>query len=274
VATREDKYHLNSPPIVELAIAIQIAPQLPTPALGGVWKELRGELPRLEEQHPLPPIDSLIARQAPQSIALEVVTSPSAPRLWLMDKPGAHLFQVQSDRLARNWRRLEGGSDYPRFETIRDTFKEEVERVLRVLSKDFNLQPVPTHAELHYVDHVLPSLDGVFRSMADVGAVLRPIEAGWFGSAKLQPEAMGCFLRYPLGLAGPGTGSLTFEAIPARRGADGLAVLQLQNIARTRLPDHTWSSCWESIESMHDSIRALFFELTTPAVQAEWGKNP
>lgn len=274
MVTQNDKFHLNAPPIVELALAIQIKPQLSTPALGRVWQELRGDFPRLEEQHALPPIESLIARQGPQRIALEVVTKPSAPRLWMMDQQGAHLFQVQSDRLARNWRRLDGGAEYPRFETIRDRFRSEVEQIVGVFAKDFGIEPQPTHAELLYVDHVLPTATGVFRAMSDIGAVLRPVEASWFESTKLRPEAMGCFMRYPLDLGGPGTGNLTFEAIPARRGADGLAVLQLQSVARTKLPDNTWSSCWESIESMHDSIRTLFFELTTPAIQAEWSKIP
>lgn len=273
MATQNDKFHLNAPPIVELALAIQIKPPLPTPALGRVWQVLRGDLPRLEEQHALPPLESLISRQGPQSIALEVVTRPPAPRLWMMDESGTHLFQVQSDRLARNWRRLEGGTEYPRFETVRDRFRGEVEQVVEALEKDFGIRPQPTHAELLYVDHVLPSPTGVFRTVADIGTVLRPAQSPWFGATKHQPEAMGCFMRYPLDLAGPGTGSLTFEAIPARRGADGLAVLQLQNVARTKLPNNTWSSCWESIESMHELIRTLFFELTTPAIQAEWGKR-
>src|SRR5712692_1503294 len=90
-----------SPPIVEVALAVQFEPisQLHAAHMGLLWEKFRAELPQTEDHPPLPL--TLEEFGAPHlidlGIQIEFTGIPPVPRCWFLNASGTELIQVQQD---------------------------------------------------------------------------------------------------------------------------------------------------------------------------------
>jgi uncharacterized protein (TIGR04255 family) len=93
-----------------------------------------------------------------------MLTGPIHNRFWFLTKLGDHLIQFQQDRLLHNWRKIGGGTSYPRFESILPNFKNELEALDNYFQKLGNERLVVTQAEISYINHI--PLDGFSNSFS------------------------------------------------------------------------------------------------------------
>jgi len=66
------------------------------------------------------------------------------------------LLQVQPDRFTHNWRKVKDEDEYPRYEKVRATFQEEVEKFQVFLSREGVGELALNQCEVTYVNHIFP----------------------------------------------------------------------------------------------------------------------
>ncbi len=146
----------GNPPVVEVAISVQFNPltRFRTPHFGFLWSKFRERFPRLEEH---PPINHMVEhfgvpREPGFDIRVENV--PLLPRCWFLNEQGTRLVQIQPDRFVCNWRQGLQEEEYPRFESILETFKSELELFLRFLDDENLGEWIPNQCDVSYVNQI------------------------------------------------------------------------------------------------------------------------
>ncbi len=120
----------SNPPVIEVALSVQFEPiaALRTPQIGLLWEEFR---PRFQKTEEYPPLNAVIEKfglpEAHKSdIQVQMLPSPPVPRVWFLNETGTELVQVQQDRFVHNWRKVGTGDVYPRYERVREVFRNEL----------------------------------------------------------------------------------------------------------------------------------------------------
>jgi uncharacterized protein (TIGR04255 family) len=193
----------GAPPVVEVVLGIQFnyLAKLLTPRVGDVWDLFRSEFPLVEEQMPLPPTFETFGQnpQLEPPISFRVMTSAELPRVFFLTERRTHLIQLQRDRFFHNWRKSDADDPYPRFESIRDTFRDGLEKFSSYVSESKVGVVEPTQCEISYINQVLvptgtTSFDqsarmfGSFPASPDVPGLGRP-EDGRFVVRYVIPDA-------------------------------------------------------------------------------------
>lgn len=146
----------QDPPVVEVALSIKFKTMtLTTGHIGLLWQHFRSEFPLIEDQ---PPLDSPIevekervSAQAPGQIRF---LSVPKTRAWFVSRTGTQLIQVQHDLFAHNWRRNDTGEAYPRFSSVRESFRNELNALQEFLAEQGLAPPEPIQCEVTYVNHI------------------------------------------------------------------------------------------------------------------------
>lgn len=213
----------RSPPIVEVSLAVVFQPiGLDVMKAGDLWRtKYVDDFPTVEEQPPirLPQERFGGTALAQPPFTVEMVTAPSLPRLWFLNKDGTELLQVQPDWFARNWR--EGGA-YPLYDVVRDAFERDYSRFTTFVDEQ-GLGPIkPLQAEISYINHI---------DEPDLSAVLRSVTP----NADLpEPEATSFNAQYLLGEDGEPVGRLHLQATKALHRTRGKPITVLTLTARGR----------------------------------------
>lgn len=225
----------ENPPVAEVVLSAQFEPleHFQVPHIGLLWQEYRAELPKLEEHSPLAHI---IEQFGPTSLArddvhVEVTTSPPRPRCWFLNERQTVLIQVQSDRFAHNWRRVEGEQPYPRYERIRQDFEKSWQAFEAFVDREKLGRLVPDQCEIAYVN-VIPVGAGP-GSPADVSEVITPLQVASSVGFLGRPEDMLATLRFRIpGPQGDPVGRLIASIEPGFRRANSEPVIVLKLVAR------------------------------------------
>lgn len=193
--------------------------------LGDLWNAFRQRFP-IVEQMPVynMPTEAFGQPPARPTISLELVGGVPLPRLWFVDPAGAQLIQVQSDWFARNWRRMEGGGEYPRYPALSDAFIDDLTRFRAYLSSQ-GLDITPTQCGVTYIDHIVLPEHGGLASVLSFGAA----GADQFG---LRPEGEALATDYVLEHDGTRVGRLHMVANTATRHVDGKSIVVLNITVR------------------------------------------
>jgi uncharacterized protein (TIGR04255 family) len=149
----------ENPPVSEVVFGIQFKElaKLQVPHIGAFWERIgRVEFPECQEMPPLPHIvedyDKLPHRSA--ILSIEKFDRPPLPRIFFISKEKNRLIQVQRDRLLQNWRKLEVGAEYPRYDCLFPQFVE-LWRVFSDFVKGLSVGSLePDQYELTYVNHI------------------------------------------------------------------------------------------------------------------------
>jgi uncharacterized protein (TIGR04255 family) len=145
----------GSPPLEEVVVGVQFAPpsNYSSVLARDVWEIFKDKYPNVEEHPPLEPAFETFGGSNLQSgLRFQIGTGPLRSRLWFISNEQDHLIQFQEDRFLLNWRRRPEGKDYPRFETIADSFRSHLgslEQFFRT-SLDANLDI--SQAEISYIN--------------------------------------------------------------------------------------------------------------------------
>ena len=148
----------ENPPVVETILGVQLEPLTGwrNAHLGAFWKTFNtDEWPNIFDAPLLHPQFERFAestRWAKIGAQFMVTQDPSA-RLQIKNKDGDRMIQVQNSRLHFNWLG-QAGSQYPRYESIRDGFvwvlQRFIEFVVRETAGDFR----PNQWEVTYLNHI------------------------------------------------------------------------------------------------------------------------
>jgi uncharacterized protein (TIGR04255 family) len=151
----------TNPPVVEVALSVQYAPleKFRIAQMGQLWGEFKEKFPKTEEHAPLGAAwEKFEPIALPEvGIKLEASDVPPVPRLWFVNEEETELIQVQQDRFAHNWRKRGERDKYPRYESIRKSFKSELEEFRGFLLREKIGEITPDQAEVTYVNHISPN---------------------------------------------------------------------------------------------------------------------
>jgi uncharacterized protein (TIGR04255 family) len=104
------------------------------------------------------------------------------PRALFRNEAGTQLKQFQADRFVRNWTKADSAPEYPRYESIRESFADDIRTLIEFLATNSLGKLVPNQCEVTYVN--LVPLDGMA-----VSAVVSPWNGSYSDSFLPEPEA-------------------------------------------------------------------------------------
>lgn len=168
----------DRPPVVEVAIGVQFEPvALSTPHLGLLWQGFRERLPRIEEKPPLDPVvERFGVRPRPSPPKFTLLEQPPPNRAWFLNEAGDELIQVQRDRLIFNWRKVDDGVGYPRYEAVESSFFAAYETFTKFVDRLGSNTPRITQCEVTYVNHIRPA-EGVWSDHGEAGHAVTLVSA-------------------------------------------------------------------------------------------------
>ncbi len=267
----EDLPDFRKPPLAETVLSLQFEPiaGLTTAHLGLLWQRFRERLPFIEEQPPLPPVVEKFGTPSPAQVEVTVEEKPPVPRLWFLNQDKTELIQVQADRFIHNWRKMEGLEPYPRFEPIRDKFRNEVDTLVQFLNDEGMGAPVVNQCEVTYVNHIEPL--GVWQRHGQLEKVL----SNWTAAPERRflPEAEdgGVRLRFVMrDESGKPFGRLHVISQPAWKKTDNTPIMVLNLTARGAPLGEGIEGAFRFFELGRRWIVKGFAELTTSEMQKAW----
>lgn len=268
----------RSPPLDEVVLGIQFQPLagFDVRHLGQLCERFNKQFPVVELQPPLPAqIERFGQLSATPTIKFEFGQIPLLPRVWLLGEAKNDLLQIQNDRLLRNWRRVDGTGQYPRYEQVRKAFLKDLEQVKSFLS--FCQLPAisVTQCEVTYVNQIPAQIRGSDLLPAEVFSVFATGNAPHFPS---KPEA----LRYAVTRVIEATQSSSGKSILGRlhvelaSGFDARTSepLYLLNLTLRGMPESDdLSGVVGFFDMARDRIVRSFAEVTTPHMHDIWERE-
>jgi uncharacterized protein (TIGR04255 family) len=254
----------DEPPVVEHVLDVQFKSipdlhGLKLAPLRTIWRDL----PQLKEQPPLPPV----IEGTEGSPRIQLLTEPPAPRYWFLNEDGSELVQLQSNRLAVNWRSVRG-TRYPRYPVMRERFERRLNQLVQFLTDEGLPDLEIIQAEISYVNAVDVDADLQGRP----GHLLR----GWAGLPDHhlgEPTEARLNLSFNIPELGQPPVRLYVAINPARREADGAALLFLNLTIRGNPGSTNVDGALVFIDGGREHIVRSFDELTTKVLHDRWGKR-
>jgi uncharacterized protein (TIGR04255 family) len=266
-----DLPEFGAPPLTEVVLGAQfdVIPGFVTPHIGVIWQRFRDAFPYVEEHPPIPPVFETFG-SAPQfaGIGLQLMTGAEMARVFFINKPRTELLQVQKDRFLHNWRKVGDGDNYPRFETMLETFTAGFRTFSEAISKEGLGAIIPNQCEVTYINQ-MPVPEG--GTLSDLTDDLFGQHTGSLALADLgKPEDLRFLLRYIIhDDKGKPVGRLIASAEPARR-ADGQTIMQLTLTARGRPSSPDEAGIISFLNRGRISVVRGFAHLTGPKMHKLW----
>lgn len=262
----------DHPPVVEVALSIQFEGLgVPGSVLAFYWETIHESFPYFEEQPQLSPISEDFGPPRPQEFSVELVDRPPSPRLWLISEDQSRLLQLQSDRIAYNWRRRDEEAPYPHYEAIRAELDHHWEGIRALVSKKGGGPLTPTWCEVAYVNVIRTGKN--WTNHSQLAQVLRLSSEAAF-SFLPAPDDQSATARFTLRSAsGSPYGRLVAVAEPAFDSATLSPVLRLTLTARGFARGDGELGELGFLETARTWIVEGFADLTTEAMHEEWGRT-
>ena len=260
----------GKPPLAEVVLSLQFESllKLTTAHVGLLWRRYRDRLPLIEEHPPLAPAFESFDPPAPPRVEVAFEDKPPAPRVWFVNEAKTELVQVQQDRFIHNWRKVGQGDAYPRYERIRDGFRDEVSAFEGFLKDEGLGELVVSQCEVTYVNHVERA--GEWERHGELEKLLRnwvPLPAAAFLPA---PEDAVLRWRYRIrGRNGP-VGRLHVAARPSWSVSDGRPVWIMNLMARGAPIGAGIDGAFEFFNLGREWVVRGFADLTTDSMQRCW----
>ena len=270
---RPDLPNFGDPPVVEVVLSVQFEPLegLRVAHLGLLWNEFRERFPKTEER---PPIEAVIEKFEPRSpakvgVRIETYEIPPVPRTWLLNEASTELIQVQPDRFIHNWRKIGEGDEYPRYEKIRESFRQELETFSQFLAREKVGELRFNQCEVTYVNHIVAGegweRHGQIESIFNLWTT-RPSHA-----FLQEPDDAGFRTRYIIQSAnGVPIGRLHVEVQPAWRTSDMKPMYVLNLTARGVPQGNGFEGAFDFLNTGRKWIVEGFASITTPRMHSIW----
>lgn len=264
------------PPVVEVALAVQFEPltDLRTPQIGLLWNEFRSQFPKIEEHSPL---EAMMERfgakaSAPAAVRFEMMRKPPVPRCWFLNEKGTELIQVQQDRFAHNWRKVGEGDEYPRYEHVRETFRNRLGTFEQFLGREKVGDLVPNQCEVTYVNHIVGGRG--WHNHGELAAVLAPFNGKCSDKFLPEPEEIRLDGSYVIpGSNGRPLGRFRYSVKPAYRRDDDQPIFVLNLTARGRPEGDGIDGVLRFLNTGHEWIVRGFAAVTTTDMHKVWGRR-
>jgi uncharacterized protein (TIGR04255 family) len=242
------------PPIAEVVCGLQFhALPLVTADIGDFWQRIRAEYPVAEDHAPF----------APHTADAQVLELPPLRRTFFVAANQRALIQLTPGQLLANWRRINDGDEYPRFDATFERLECALAELTAFMASRSRGAIEPTHYELTYINHIHEQSGERFPAAAAsyLNFVSWPNLEGQFVAA---PVAKGMTM-FALPLH-DNLGELTVVASYAERLADGrrLIVFQLTARSEARLAYREWFAL------AHRAIVETFKQLSTSHAHKLW----
>lgn len=261
----------DNPPVVEVVCGVMFSESAIQAAhIGSFWNSIREEFPKVEEAAPLSPI---VEDQGP-GLVFEWTMLPPARRVWLFNKDGSHLLQIQSDRFLFNWKHTLGAKVYPSYQVVIAEFEKYLLSFISYMRDKCGVALTYRQFEMTYVNHINKD-NGLARqgeSAVLVDHVCRD------SSNRFLKEAENFNLSKSF-LLPNGAGRLHVVAQTSGSNASNDRLLRLDLVARGIPPDigegdvETKRKQW--FDLAHEWITHGFTDITCPDVQKNvWKKTP
>jgi uncharacterized protein (TIGR04255 family) len=275
-----DEVSFENPPVNEVALAAYFPSEtVDVQALASFSREVRSELPDQQSQPVLPPVvETFDTPPQMPSIQIQVGGATTFPRMWFTSPGDAQLVQIQHDRLTLNWRDLEQGLEYPRYDTLRMRFLHLLERLVAALTESGR----PTHITLCEVTYVNPIEDiahpgpGGTAGHPDLSHIVNRVRDAPRAAFLQTPEDMQLQARWRIpggdgaGQEGAPVGRLYASAIPAVKAqVTPLYILTL--VARVFPVGGDVPAAMGALDLGHRWVVRGFKDLTTAEMHAAWG---
>lgn len=267
----------ENPPVVEVALSVQFDPvkDLRAPIVGFFWNEVRDRFPVIHEQPPLEPVYERFgvpADTAKGGIQLRLIDSPPPSRCWFVNESGTELIQVQNDRFIHNWRKISGQGVYPRYETLRETFRSELNRFHNFLA-GHKLSPlVPNQCEVTYVNHIVAGES--WKSHAEYPTIFSPVGSHFSDEFLPQPEDARFDLRFVIpDSSGNPVGRLHVHVEPVLRTGDLLPMYLLVLTARGEPAGTEVDAVMSFLDIGREWVVRGFASLTTTEMHRVWRRK-
>jgi uncharacterized protein (TIGR04255 family) len=265
------------PPVEEVALSVQFAPLrgLTTAHVARYWESVRDRFPSWKEARP---IDAAVEVFGAPLVGMpkfefRVEGGPIPNRALFEAASGSELVQVQRDRFVRNWRRREGSNEYPRFPTLRNAFRDDLDGFRAFISGAALPSIEADQCEITYVNH-LPAGEG-WAKHGDVGAVIGPLSGPPSDANLPEPETVEATFRYrfPWPDKQEPAGRLHVQVTPVHRISDGVPMLKVVLTARGRPRGPETADVLAWFDVGHDFLVTAFASLTTPTMHHLWGRR-
>lgn len=260
------KTDFERPPVIETALSVEF-PRVPNwriPHYGLLWSQLKERFPGFDIMAPIPP-SALATRPG---ITIQAVLEPDV-RLWLIDRDGTRVLQIQPDRFVYNWRKVSGGFQYPHYDELRPAFAELWSVFTEFLrGADLEAPQVIERCEVTYVN-AIPQGDG-WQSWGDLSAIFPYISGRTFASHLPAPT----FLRLNAAYAVESDLELHITLQPAMRAFDNAQVIQLNLTARSAAEiEANTDRILQWMDRGQKLIVDSFVDFTSEAMHKQWGMH-
>jgi uncharacterized protein (TIGR04255 family) len=267
----------SSPPVVEVALSVMIDPlgEFKAAHVGLLWNEFRDRFPKTNDQPPLDTPEEVEAeprKQLGPTLQFEPIRMPML-RTWFLNNDETELLQIQSDRVARNWRRANTTQPYPSYDNIKEPFKTDLNLVRHFVESNGIGDLKPKQCEVTYVNHIVAG-EG-WNTHADLGRVL----VNWNAPTHaFLPEIEDARLawRYVIRDKKAFIGRLHVSLQPAYRSKDGAdtEIFVLTLTARGKPVGKGLDGAFAFLDLGHEWIVRGFKDLTTLEMHQIWQLQP
>ncbi|MDP1858497.1 MAG: TIGR04255 family protein [Gemmatimonadaceae bacterium] len=261
------------PPVVEVVMSVQFEElsSFQPVHFGLLWERWRSRYPLTSHHAPIAPSVELDGAKGFEQASISFEETFPVGRCWYQSVDKHSIVQVQPNRFTFNWRKIDDGTEYPRYEQLKELFRAEL-AVFQSFLRDNDLGSVaPTQCELTYVNH-LPQGIGWTRQ-ADLHLVLSTWEPTKSGG--LLPDIEGARLAWHYRFVDGESllGRLYVQVQSARKKDDDTPLIVLQMIARGNPIGEGTDGVFSFAERAHEWIVRGFAEITTSHMHTVWGRS-
>lgn len=267
--SRSDLPKFGNPPVVEVALSIlfDTLPGYRAAHAGLFWQRIRDQFPVTEDLPELPPMVEEPSGPANLPPRLEFMERPRV-RTWFHSSDRTQLLQLQSNRIAYNWKRGLADHQYPSYDEVERRFREILPIFAAFVGNEGLGKIETTQAELTYVNHIREShnaVDRVFNFLRHpaANAFLPPPEDVVHYAARYPIVEMSKKLR----------GRLIVELQPAYLTSDRAEILNLNMVARGEPLSPDVDGALGFLNIGHEWVVRGFTELTTAEMHAKWDRK-
>ena len=269
--SRSSRPDFTDPPVIEVALSVGFKPLVgyANAHSGLFWQRLADTFPNVEEHPPFSIPQANEPLDTPQQI--EIVDGPPPVRTWLIGRDGSELLQLQRDVFAHNWRKTGPTQEYPRYESVRDRFREYF-RAFVEFARDRGLGTVePNACEVTYVNHI--PVGEHLRTSGDLDELMLPWS--WPSTTFLpKPDEVGFRAQFMIrDDSDKFVGRLNVNAKPAYRRSDRSGIVVLSMTARGEPLSDGFDGVLAFFDLGREWIVRGFADLTTPKMHQVWGRT-
>jgi len=264
------------PPVSEVVLSIQFGsnPQFQIVHAGLYWNLIRDHFPNVSEQTPLAPAFEAFSTPLIETVPFQVqgFVTPPFPRFWFESQDRAYILQLQQDRILFNWRAISNESVYPRYETLRERFLREVQRLVGFFQEQKIGALSVNQCEVTYINSISFGKEQEDTARLDLVTPLWSDKARNIGGLEVERTLIQTVFVLKSNQRPYGRLYVTFR--PAVQTVGFLRpVVQLEMTARGSPEDGSLDAAFRLLDQERGAIVRTFADVTTEEMHRIWSRT-